>query len=95
MRFRARIRIRNLLSISFICCKSTCIAGDTPLEEGVMLVASGAHRDPRLRSLYAGYGASVAGSGTVSFIRFAFHDWIDAPRMSISSLSLFLKFAMI
>ncbi len=55
-------------SRSAVFCKSTPIAGDTPLEEGVMLVASGAHRDPRLRSLYAGYGASVAGSGMISFI---------------------------
>ena len=55
-----------------MCCKFMCIAGDTPLEEGVMLVASGAHRDPRLRSLYAGYGASVAGSGAVSITRLHF-----------------------
>jgi hypothetical protein len=34
-----------------------------------MLVASGAHRDPRLRSLYAGYGASVAGSGMILLTR--------------------------
>jgi hypothetical protein len=44
-----------------------CAAGDLPAEEGVVLVAAGAHRDPRLRRLFATYGRSRAGSdGTQS-----------------------------
>jgi hypothetical protein len=47
--------------------------GDLKPDDGVMLVAAGAHRDAQLKQLYSTYGQSRAGSGSLQYKKIIFN----------------------